>query len=265
MRSKSGNPAVKYLTAILVLGGVIGVALSMPGSAHASEDKTAKQREATETIVREYLLKNPEIIREALIVLQQREELAKRQAAAAALKDREDELLHDPDSPIGGNPKGDITIVEFFDYNCGYCKRVAPTVDALIKNDPNIRVVYKEYAILGPPSVLAAKAALAARRQGKYHEFHDALMKGGRAGQSSVQKIAARLGIDHDRLKKDMEDPALDAMIRKNYRLADALGIAGTPAFVIGDQVVPGAIGPDQFAAIIREQRARRKSGGPGE
>ena len=169
-------------------------------------------------------------------------------------------MLHDASSPVGGNPAGDVTIVEFFDYNCGYCKRVAPTVKALLKSDPNVRVVYKEFAILGPPSVLAAKAALAAQRQGKYVPFHEALMSSGRATGSTIAALARNLGMDYGKLLKDMEDPAIGKTLQRTYRLASLLGINGTPAFVIGDQVVPGAIGADAMARMVSAERAKLKS-----
>jgi protein-disulfide isomerase len=169
-------------------------------------------------------------------------------------------LLHDASSPVGGNPAGDVTIVEFFDYNCSYCKRVAPTVKALIKSDPNIRVVYKEFAILGPPSVLAAKAALAAQRQGKYVPFHGALMSSGRATDSTIAALAKNLGMDYGKLLKDMKDPAISKTLQRTYRLAGLLGINGTPAFIIGNQLVPGAISADALARMVRAERARLKA-----
>lgn len=217
-------------------------------------------RSAFEGVVRDYILKNPEIIREAMQLLQAQEEAAKQAAATAALKEYKDELLTNADAPVGGNPKGDITIVEFFDYNCGYCKRVAPTVSAVLKNDPNVRVVYKEFAILGPQSVIAARAALAAKRQGKYHEFHVALMSAEQADADSVAAIAKELGLDEAKLARDMQDPAVVAHLDRNYRLATAIGINGTPAFVIGDRLIPGAIDEVAMTEIIAEQRARMKA-----
>tara|TARA_R110002110_G_scaffold2863_6_gene14444 strand:+ start:2746 stop:3591 length:846 start_codon:yes stop_codon:yes gene_type:complete len=217
-------------------------------------------RRAFEGVVRDYLLKNPAIIREAMEVLQAQEEAEKQAAAAQALKQYRAELLQNADSPVGGNPKGDITVVEFFDYNCGYCKRVAPAVAAVLRNDPNVRVVYKEFAILGPQSIVAARAALAAKRQGKYREFHDAMMSAEQADADSVTATARALGLDYAKLVKDMEDPAINAQLERNYRLATALGINGTPAFVIGDRLVPGAVDETALMEIIAAERAKMKA-----
>ncbi|MFT5440130.1 MAG: protein-disulfide isomerase [Alphaproteobacteria bacterium] len=233
--------------------------LSAPAAAQ-QKAVSAEQRSAMESVIRDYLLKNPAIIRDAMQRLQAQEEAAKAAAAATALKDHRNELLHDASSPVGGNPAGDVTIVEFFDYNCSYCKRVAPTVKALIKSDPNIRVVYKEFAILGPPSVLAAKAALAAQRQGKYVPFHGALMSSGRATDSTIAALAKNLGMDYGKLLKDMKDPAISKTLQRTYRLAGLLGINGTPAFIIGNQLVPGAISADALARMVRAERARLKA-----
>ena len=221
-------------------------------------------RRAFEGVVRDYLLKNPAVIREAMQVLQAREEAEKQAATWLAMKQYRSELLQNANSPVGGNPKGDITIVEFFDYNCGYCKRVVPTVAAVLRNDPNVRVVYKEFAILGPQSVVAARAALAAKRQGKYHEFHVALMSAERADENSVAATARALGLDYAQLVKDMGDPAIEEQLERNYRLATAIGINGTPAFVIGDRLVPGAVDEAAMMEIIATERAKMKAAPEG-
>ncbi|MFT5489349.1 MAG: protein-disulfide isomerase [Paracoccaceae bacterium] len=221
-------------------------------------------RSAFEGVVRDYILKNPALIREAMQLLQAREEAEKQAAATAALKQYRGELLQNANSPVGGNPEGDITVVEFFDYNCGYCKRVAPTMAAVVKNDPNVRVVYKEFAILGPQSIVAARAALAAKRQGKYHEFHVALMSADQADENSVAATARSLGLDYAKLVKDMEDPAISEQLERNYRLATAIGINGTPAFVIGDRLVPGAVDEAAMMEIIADERAKMKAAPAG-
>lgn len=228
--------------------------------AAASDPISPELRRTFEGVVRDYLLKNPAIIREAMRVLQTQEEAEKQARAALALKQYRSELVLDAHSPVGGNPKGDITVVNFFDYNCGYCKRVALTVSAVLKSDPNVRVVYKEFAILGPQSILAARAALAAKRQGKYHEFHGALMSTERANANSVAAIARDLALDYAKLVKDMEDPAIDEQLERTYRLATAIGINGTPAFVIGDRLVPGVIDERAMIEIIVAERAKMKA-----
>ena len=156
---------------------IVSCALAMVTLPVQAADLSPEMRGQIEEVVKSYLLKNPEIIRDASAALAAREEAEKAAAVAKALAGSREALERDPGSPVGGNPRGDVTVVEFFDYNCCYCKRVAPAVKALIKADANVRVVYKEFPILGPSSLLAAKAALAAHRQGKYVVFHEALFE----------------------------------------------------------------------------------------
>ncbi len=256
------NFRIGFVAAALVCSPVFMQSVSAQDKAPAAKAGAipAEQRRAFEGVIREYLLKNPAIIREAMQVLQAQEEAEKQAAAAQALKQYRPELLQNADSPVGGNPKGDITVVEFFDYNCGYCKRVAPTVSAVLNNDPNVRIVYKEFAILGPQSLVAARAALAAKRQGKYLEFHDAMMSAEQADGDSVTATARALGLDYEKLVKDMEDPKITEQLERNYRLATALGINGTPAFVIGDRLVPGAVDETTMMEIIAAERAKLKT-----
>jgi protein-disulfide isomerase len=143
-----------------------------------------------------------------------------------------------------------VTLVEFFDYNCGYCKRSMPDVKKLIESDPKLRVVFKEFPILGPGSVFATRASIAAMKQGKFRELHEALFEfPGRKDETSVLEIAKSVGIDADRMAKDMDDPEVSAIIDRNIKLAGELGIAGTPAFVIGTDLMPGAVGFEALAA----------------
>ena len=224
-----------------------------------AQDITPDQKKAFEKVIRDYLIQNPTIIREALTALQAREEAEKQARQKQALQNRKAELVNDPAAPVAGNPKGDVTVVEFFDYNCGYCKRVWPMIGALLQADKEVRVVFKEFAILGPGSLAAAKAALAADRQGKYLEFHTELMRARGINDRAIDAIAKKLGLDVKKLRADMERPEIEAALQKNYRLAEDLGINGTPAFVIGDTMVPGAIGPEQLAAMIAAERAKKK------
>jgi protein-disulfide isomerase len=159
-------------------------------------------------------------------------------------------------TPVSGNPKGDVTIVEFFDYQCGYCKRTMQNVLDLQKEDPKVRVAWKELPILGPVSEFAARAAMAAEKQGKYMEFHTAVM--GARGQltpEGVMKHAADAGIDVDRLKRDMMAPEIGKYLRDTLQLAQELGINGTPGFVIGGKLVPGALDKEQMKALIAKAR----------
>ena len=170
-----------------------------------------------------------------------------------------DEILNDPGSPVGWNRDGDVTIVEFFDYRCPYCRAVAPRLAQLKKEDRGIRYVYKEWPILGPASKVAARAALAAWKQGRYEEFHEALMTyPGQLTEKGVFKTAERVGIDVDRLRQDMEAPEIAQALARTQQLASALGITGTPAFVIGNELVPGAVSLEQLKLFVR--RARKGS-----
>lgn len=216
---------------------------------------------AVEKIIREYLLKNPKIIVDAIEAHQRnvaaQEELALRQTIIA----RRDEIRHDPDSVVGGNIKGDVTVVEFFDYRCGVCKRVHPIVDQLVKQDGKIRRVYKEWPILGPQSVFASRAAIASRKQGddKYLDFHNRMMEARQALTSdAVLRIAKVAGLDPARLERDMRDPEISKIIQRNYGLAQSLRLNGTPSFLIGDTLLRGARDVDTMLNLVKQ--ARKKS-----
>ncbi|MGH6899665.1 MAG: DsbA family protein [Geminicoccaceae bacterium] len=218
---------------------------------------SASQLDSFEQRVRNYLLKNPEVIMEALQILQERQRAAEAENLKRTIAERSEEILNDPAAPVGGNPDGDITLVEFFDYNCPYCRRVAPTVAELEETDPDLRVVYKEFPILGSGSQFAARAALASRKQGKYAPFHHALMQASeQVTEETVMEIARTVGLDTAQLETDMRDPAIQHAIARNLQLANALGITGTPSFVIGDRVVPGAVDLRTLQSLIA--RARR-------
>lgn len=204
------------------------------------------------------ILENPQVVMEAVAILQEQEDAAKAEQSASLLSSRRDVLERDPNAPVLGNIEGDVTIVEFFDYNCPYCKRVKPEIQALLANDPNVRLVYREWPILGEGSVFAARAALASRNQGKYEEFHWAMMGlQGRAEEASVLKVAADIGLDIDQLRADMGAPEIDEHIQTSVELTSALGFSGTPSFVIGDALVPGLVNTaqlEEFVAAAREE-----------
>ena len=216
------------------------------------------ERKSIENIVRDLLMKNPEIIIEAIQSMRQREQRDREERAKANLAKFKNELLNDPDSPVGANVKGDVTIVEFFDYRCGYCKRVFPDIVKVLNTDKNIRYVFKEFPILGPESVTASKAALAAWNldKTKYMAFHKALMgsKGG-LPEGRVLEIATAAGYDAKAMKAAMKDPKIDDMIAKNFELAKAFDINGTPAFIIGDEVIRGAVDLDALRSFISKAR----------
>ena len=206
--------------------------------------------------IREYLLANPEVIVEAVQLLEERQ----RQAAVSEGRDllaaRAEQIFNHPESPVGGNRTGEPTLVEFFDYNCPYCRQVAPVMIEAEAADPALRIVYKEFPILGPNSLFAAKAALAAERQGKYAEFHKAMMlMDGPADEAATVATAAEIGLDLDRLRADMQDPSIQAEIGRNMELAGALRISGTPSFVVGDEILRGATDLATIQALIEEGR----------
>jgi protein-disulfide isomerase len=211
-----------------------------------------------EQIVREYILKNPEVLIDSVRQYQERERTAQQQRAKDAVTARQAELVSDPatpaNKPVSATAKNQVTIVEFFDYRCGYCKKVAPTLTKLLAANPNVRLVYKELPILGPESTVAAKAGLAAEKQGKYVAFHQAMWTAG-----NVDAAAKAAGLDAAKLKADMESPAIMALIEKNLALAEALGVTATPTFVVGSEVVAGAVDESGFQALIDKARPAAK------
>ena len=250
----------KLLNAAIVAALLLSsAALGSRAIASAHDVFTPEERQAFESIIRDYLLKNPEVVLDVLSILRERQRLASAQQSRQQLANRRDDLLNDPDSPVGGNPEGDVTIVEFFDYRCPYCRTVAPRLAQLMKEDREIRFVYKEWPILGPVSVIAAKAALASREQGLYEEYHKALMTyPGQLTEDKVFQLGDRVGLDESRLRQDMEAPEIEDSLARIRALAAALGITGTPAFVIGDQLVPGAASLSDLRALVK--RARESS-----
>lgn len=216
-----------------------------------------EQKENIEKIVREYLLSNPEVIRDAMRELDIREQKARMERAAKAMAGLKADIYDDPASPVVGNPKGDVTVVVFFDYNCGYCKKSLPELQGLIAKDPMLRVIYKEFPILGAQSQIAATAALAAKRQGQYAAFNHALFASDGAGDAMLKGVADRLKLNYAKLQQDMADPQLVAEIERNLKLAEALEINGTPAYIIGDQIIPGAIDIDSLTRLVIGERSK--------
>lgn len=212
---------------------------ALPGLAAADE----LTEEQIKDLVYEAIRENPGIVMEAVAILERSQQQAQENAAAKVLNEERDRLEQDPNAIILGNPDGDVTVVEFFDYNCPYCRRVMPEVDALVEQDPNVRLVYREWPILGEGSDFAARAALASRNQGLYEEFHVAMMSmEERAEEASVLRIARDVGLDVELLVHDMEAPEIDEHIATSMELTRALGFSGTPSFVIGDSLIPGFV-----------------------
>ena len=237
---------------------VAALLLVLPLAATAQEAMT---EDRVRELVRETILANPEILVEAIAILEERAAQDRVTASADIIAAQRQLLERDSNAPVLANTDGDVTIVEFFDYNCPYCRRAVPAVEGLIEADPGIRLVYREWPILGEGSVFAARAALAARQQGFYEEFHWALMgMNGRAEERSVLRIAEEVGLDIDQLRADMEAPEVAEHIETSIRLADLLGITGTPTFILGDNLVPGAVEQDVLQRLVdavREEQAQ--------
>ncbi len=253
----------RTLAAAALLAGSM---TALPLAAHAQEDQplTQKQQDAVKKMIHDYIMENPSVIVEAFEAMREKEQLAIETSAKKALTDRKAEvynLKNDPASPVLGNPDGDVTIVEFFDYRCPYCKAVSDAVFDAVKADGKVRLVMKELPVLGPDSVLASRAALAARSQKKYAEFHRALMHSkGQLNEQVIYKIAADAGLNVEKLKKDMEDDQIDKVIKDNLDLARSLNVTGTPGFIVGDQVVPGAVSPQALKQLIDQARKPTKA-----
>ncbi|HUE45121.1 MAG TPA: DsbA family protein [Aestuariivirgaceae bacterium] len=242
-----------------VVAAVLATALLLSGGLFAQQfgkDQVDKdQREEMGEIIRDYLLENPEILREVIQALEAKEQEAGAAALTDTIRERGQELYRGEHDLVAGNPDGSVTMVEFFDYNCGYCKRAMSDVLALIESDDDLRVVFKEWPILGEGSRFAARAALASAKQGKYWDFHLALMETRSVDETTTLEVAERIGLDVEQLKADMEAPEVAAVIEGNMRLASAFGIQGTPVFFIDDQVIPGAVGHEALAQVISEVR----------
>ena len=227
-------PVIARLSLIILLAGAPTVLV-------AAEFSPAQRAEMVE-ILREALRKDPSILRQAIEALQADEGRAQEEASRAALAAERSSLV-DPADQVAGNPKGDVTIVEFFDVRCGYCRRMEPAMTELLRQDRNVRLIYKDLPILGPASVLGAKALIAAQAQNGYEKLRDALMKSNaEPTRDNLRAEAQRLGLDGDKILRDMDSPAVQARITANLALAQRLAIRGTPAMIIGDTVIPGAV-----------------------
>ncbi len=239
----------------------LGAVIAPPFAAAAPAAQfTPEQRQAIEAIVHDYLAKNPEMLLETLQAAEDKVKNDAHDKASAALISHRKEVFDDPDSPVAGNPKGDVSLVEFFDYRCPYCKQVEPALESLLRQDKELRFVYKEFPVLGPASLTAARAALAARKQGKYDAFHHSMMAlKGQIDDDAVFKVAGSVGLDVARLKTDMTAPDIDRTLKANFKLADELDIRGTPGFVVGDEIVPGAVSLDALKQLIDAARKSKK------
>jgi protein-disulfide isomerase len=227
-----------------------------PGGPALAAGFTEAQRAEILGILREALRSDPSILREALEGLDAAERREREGLGGAAIAAHAEALFRDPADPAIGNPRGAVTVVEFFDPRCPYCKRMRPVVDELLRRQQDVRWVMKDLPVLGPGSVVASRVLLAAQKQGKYAELHDAVLKLREEPTEPVlRREAERLGLDWARLKRDAEDPSIQRRIDTNSQLAQALQIQGTPAMVIGETLVPGAVDLAALERLVGEAR----------
>jgi len=232
--------------------------LALATSASA-QSMTDAERDAFRNEVRAYLLENPEVIAEAIGILQSRQQLAEANADAQLAVTYQDALMNDPDSFVGGNPDGDITIIEFMDYRCGYCKKAYPEVAELIAGDGNIRYIIKEFPILGEASMLASQFAIAVKLTAgddAYHNVHNTLMEfRGDITEPTLARLAENFGLDVDATFAAMQGPDVAEIIGRNRTLGRDMAISGTPTFVVQTELVRGYIPFDQMAQIVAQVR----------
>lgn len=242
------------------------IAFAIPMAAPAQEqsrptlsDMSETERTALRTEIRAYLLENPEVLMEAIQILEARRTANAQQDDMALIAANREQLFSDPNAWVTGNPEGDVTVVEFADYRCGYCKKAHPELKELLRLDPNIRLVVKEFPILGPDSVAAARMALAAVEldPANFEELNDALMSfEGQLTETTAYQIARSIGYDVAALKERATSAEIDAQLGDNYALAQSMGLQGTPSFVFVNQIIRGYVPLEQMQAAVAEVRA---------
>lgn len=233
-------------------------ALAFPSLAHA--EMSAEQKAEIEAVVRDYILQHGEVLIQSVNNYQQRQEEESNKAAEGEAKKLLESIKNDKNLAMAGNPNGDVTVVEFFDFNCGYCKKAFEEVQSLLKDDKNVKVVFYDMPILGPSSHEMSKWALAAKKQGKYFEYHQALMTHtGEKSEATFKKLAEDAGLDGDKLAKDKDLPEIEAEIRKHLETSQSLGIQGTPGFLINEKIFRGYIPYNVMQDAIKEARGAKK------
>lgn len=245
----------------------IAIACAMATAPHVAAAQTFNdgQRGEIQKIVKDYLLAHPEILEEVSAELSKRQAAAEAEKHQVAVKKHSDLIFNSPRGVVLGNPKGDVNFVEFFDYNCGYCKKAMADMLDLMKSDPKLRVVLKEFPVLGPGSVDAARVAIAVRMQDpsgqKYLDFHQKLLGGrGQADKARAMAAAKDAGLDMAKLEKDLASPEINSTLNENFKLAEEMGLNGTPSYVIGGDVVVGAVGIEGLSKKISEARCGKAS-----
>lgn len=254
------------LSSLLTAGALIAAmtpAATM--AAQAATQMTSAQTKEIEKIVHDYLVNNPEVLIEASQALQQKQQQNMQQQAQSAIQENAGQLFTDS-MTVTGNPKGNVTLVEFFDYQCIHCKKMSPVIAELVKNDANLRVVFKEFPIFGKSSELASRAALAAAMQGKYMQMHEALIgQEKRLNDEIINQAAQSIGLDMDKFKTDMNSKAVTDALDANRQLAEKLHLMGTPAFIIASTpagqfkqgskpaFIPGAASQETIVELIKK------------
>ncbi|MFA6157526.1 DsbA family protein [Mesorhizobium sp.] len=258
-----GTTGVAVALAMMAFGFVAGSPeIAKAGTAQPVQAATADtkiDRAEVEGIIRDYLLKNPEVLLEVQDALEAKQKEEQRIAHLGVIQNAKDQIFNSSFDGVVGNPNGKVTIVEFYDYNCGFCKRAIDDMQALTKSDPDLRFVLKEFPILGPDSQKASVVSMAFHLMmpEKYGEFHNALLGGqGRATEATAIKTAISLGADEATLRQKMKDPSIPEAFAKTYDLANKLAITGTPSYVVGNEVVFGALGQEVLAEKIQEAKA---------
>ncbi len=244
---------------LLLITVLLCLIAAMPAAATEIDAMSDAEREAFRSEIREYLLENPEVLMEAIAVLEERRNQGAAAAEVAMLEDNREDIFNDGYSFVGGNPDGDVTIVEFLDYRCSFCKRAFPSVEELIASDGNIRFIVKEFPILGEASVLGSRYAIATKRiegDDAYKAAHDALMiLRGNLNDAALTRISDANGFDHDAILAEMDSEDITEIIASNRALGQRLEIQGTPSFVMGDTFVRGFVELDQMRAIVEAVR----------
>lgn len=232
--------------------------LAAGNAAAVAQSVSPQQKTEIEAIIRDYLVTNPEVIEEAIAALQKKKAEQQDAETAAKISESKDTLFNSSRQVVLGNPEGDVTLVEFFDYNCGYCKRAYGDMAELLKEDPKLRIVLKEFPVLGQGSIEAAQVAIAVKLtdEAKYGDFHQKLLGiQGRANGAAALKVAQDLGLDMDAVKKNMDSSEVGATVEEVYTMANTLGLTGTPSYVIGSEVLVGAVGYDTLKDKIKSMR----------
>ena len=236
----------------------LAILICAGGRLPAQDGSTVLSKADIEKIVREYILQHPEVLMESAQSFQERERAEAQRQSRDAIAVNRRELFDEPSSPRTGTPGAEVTIVQFFDYRCGYCRRVSPTLAKLLEKHGNVQVIYKEFPILGADSHTAARAALAADKQGAYAAFHRELMSlNGPITPAAIEDTARKLDLDVERFRTDMGSREVEGALAQNRRLADAIGVQSTPSFVIGGELISGYMELTRFEELISKSRVR--------